>query len=557
MKRRFFNGRPSLFCIVACSIWWMGCGGLAGKSDSLPPQVVWSEVDPELPAPPQPRGWLELVPIGGQSHGGMSAAEISAYDVGSKRLFTVNGNVGAIDIQDISNPQAPILVKTVSLKHLGGPTSVAAAHGMIAAAVAASKKSEKGHVVFLDSTGKILNTVQVGYEPDMVTFTPDGKRLLVANEGEPVQDYSFDPPGSISLIDVAEGPDGITAANVMELGFEQFNSQRKSLDSSIRIFGKNATVSQDLEPEYIAVSADSKTAWVVCQENNAIAVVDLEAKKVTKLIGLGFKDHSLDGNWLDVSDEDEKIRIRPWPVKGMYQPDGIAAFEVDGKTWLVTANEGDQREYTGFSEKVRVKDLKLNPAVFPQANELQKKRNLGRLQVTSALGDSDGDGQFEEIYSYGGRSFSIWSADVEQVYDSGDQFERFLAAQHPDHFHSDHESLNFDDRSDNKGCEPEGVTIGVVDGRPYVFIVLERIGGVMVYDVSSPQAPIFETYVNTRNFADGTGDSGPEGVLFLAPEKSPTGRPLLIISYEISGTTRFFDIQSRHDVTALSGNSEK
>ncbi|WP_437225114.1 choice-of-anchor I family protein [Planctomicrobium sp. SH661] len=505
------------------------------------------DADPELPAPPQPRGQLQLFPLGGHEHGGASGAEISAYDVHSMRLFTVNGAADSLDIQNIADPTAPQLITSVSLKDLGRPTSVSARQGMIAVSVLPDEHARKGSVLFLTEDGDVIKKLEVGYGPDMLTFSPDARWLLVANEGEPDSDYAFDPPGSISLIDVRKGPAMTEQADVVSIGFEKFNKLREALAPSIRIYSHSESVAQDLEPEYIAVSADSRTAWVTCQENNAIAVIDMESREVTQLKGLGFKDHSIAGQGLDASDEDGKIRIRPWPVRGMYEPDGIASFQIDGRTYLATANEGELREYRALNEQKRVKDLALNVQNFPQGKELKEEPNLGRLRVSNAFGDHDNDGVFEELFSAGTRSFSIWSADVEQVFDSGNQFERYLAHAHPQHFNSEHEALNFDDRSDNKGCEPESVTTGVIDGGTYAFIVLERMGGVMVYDVTSPHSPVFESYTNTRGFDGTVGDTGPEGVLFITAEQSPIGKPLLVVSYEISGTTRIFECRQNQN----------
>lgn len=383
----------------------------------------------------------------------------------------------------------------------------------------------------------------------MLTFTPDAKTILTCNEGEPTSDYKRDPEGSVSLIDIGGGVASLTQKHVTTVDFRGFNERRKELDPSIRIFGPKATVAQDLEPEYVAVSPDGKTAWVVLQENNALGVIDLASQQVTALVGLGFKDHSRAGNGLDASNKDKAVRIRPWPVRGMYQPDAIAAYEAGGETYLVTANEGDSRKYSPFSEQVRVQDLKLDSKAFPNAGEVQKNSNLGRLEVTNQLGDQDGDGKFEELYAFGGRSFSIWSADGKLVYDSGDEFERILAEKHPAHFNANHDSAEADDRSDDKGPEPEGLTLGRLNGSTYAFIGLERDGGILIYDITDPERPVFENYVSTRNF-DGqhalgtTGDCAPEGLLFIPAQQSPNGEPLLVVAYEMSGTTRIYRIET-------------
>jgi hypothetical protein len=325
------------------------------------------------------------------------------------------------------------------------------------------------------------------------------------------------------------------------------------LDPSIRIYGKNATVAQDLEPEYIAVSHDSQTAWVTLQENNALAIVDLKARRVTSLVALGFKNHALAGLGLDGSRDDRVIGIQPWPVWGMYQPDAIAAFRDGNATYLVTANEGDVREYAGLNaagtEAVEIEDIVLDPSAFPQAATIQHRTlGIGRLKVTSFNGDLDHDGDYDRLFPFGGRSFSIRSADGSLVFDSGEALERLTAAAHPANFNASSTNNTLDDRSDDKGPEPEGVTVAQLFGRRYLFVLLERIGGVVVYELTDPAAPRFVQYINTRNFSatPGTvaaGDLGPEGARVIPAELSPNGRPLLMVSNEVSGSLRIFEIQ--------------
>lgn len=537
--------------LLFCQLLLVGCPtplDLAGDRSAADSPASNSERS--VPEAPQARKSVRLVPLGRFRHGGFgkSAAEILAYHPGSKRLFVVNAEAGAIDVLSIADPERPEKLRPVDVQSLGTPTSVAVHGDVIAASVASKDKRRRGRVVFLSSDGKIRKTLTVGYEPDMLTFTRDGRWLLVANEGEPTEDYAFDPEGTISQIDVSGGVDAIGESSIATLDFRRFNDQADLFEQGIRIFGPKATVAQDLEPEYIAVAPDSKTAWVVCQENNAVGIIDLEAKRIVKLVGLGFKDHSREGNGFDASDKDKQIRIRPWPVWGMYQPDAVAAFSVDGRTFLITANEGKDRTYAGFNERVRVADLKLDPAAFPNARDLQQRENLGRLRVTRAHGDDDGDGLHERLFVFGGRSFSIWTDSVEQVFDSGDQFERIVAANHPGHFNSNHEKNNFDGRSDAKGPEPEGLTVANIEGRTIAFIGLERIGGILIYDVGNPNRPVFEDYVNPRTFTGkpaeaGEDDLGPEGLLFIPKEKSPVDAPLLAVSHEVSGTTRIYRVE--------------
>ncbi|MEM8533390.1 MAG: choice-of-anchor I family protein, partial [Chloroflexota bacterium] len=277
------------------------------------------------------------------------AAEIATYDPISQTLFVVNANEETVDLLDISEPLTPTLETTIVLSEYGEvANSVAFQDNLLAVAVENEDTQANGTVVFFERDGSFLNSIEVGPLPDMLTFTPEGQKVLVANEGEPSDDYTNDPEGSISVIDISEGVGDLGPEDVTTIGFTDFNTdgpRNGELDEEIRIFGPNATVAQDLEPEYITVSADSETAWVSLQENNALAILDLTDNTVTSLVGLGTKDHSVEGNGLDASDEDGGINIANWPLLGMYQPDAIATYEVDDTNYVITANEGDAREY--------------------------------------------------------------------------------------------------------------------------------------------------------------------------------------------------------------------
>lgn len=496
----------------------------------------------------EPTGAIALTPLGTYQTGlyDEGAQEIAAYDPVSRTLFVVNAQAATVDIIDISEPMTPTRTAQIDATAYGSQAnSVDVLSGIVAVAVENEDITANGSVVFFDRDGDFLKQVTVGVLPDMVTFSPDGQHVLTANEGQPNDDYTVDPEGSVSVIDISGG---VATATVTTLGFTHFNGV--PLDPRIRIFGPGSTASQDLEPEYIAVSADSTRAWVTLQENNALGVINLETMTVTQLIALGYKDHNLPGWGLDASNQDDAINIANWPVRGMYMPDGIAAYEVGGNTYLVTANEGDARDYKGFSEQTRVADLVLDPAIFPNAAALQENEALGRLLTTTATGDLDGDNVHEAIYAFGGRSFTIWNAAGKQLYDSGDSFERITAGAFPEEFNSNNaENDTFDNRSDDKGPEPEGVTLGEIGGRTYAFVGLERIGGVMVYDVTNPSAPTFVQYVNPRDFtgdaeADTAGDLGPEGILFIPGTDSPTGAPLLVVANEVSGSTTVYGIGS-------------
>lgn len=884
---------------------------------------------------------------------GDSAAEIVAHDPESQRLFVVNASDSTVDVLDINDPSSIAYLGSLDMSDLGSaPNSVDIYDGVVAVAIENDDKQEPGVAAFFDIDGNLINFVEVGSLPDMLTFTPDGTKVVVANEGEPNDEYDVDPEGTVSIIDLSAGVDGLTQDDVIQVDFNAFNDAE--LDESVRIFGPNATVAQDVEPEYVAISADSSTAYVTMQENNALAIVDLDAGEAFDIVGLGFKNwnaphatmdfypmedlpllgetetgqeillggfsglhyegtddeglmyftthpdtspradmmalddtpvrpvifpdyeslwvsivldpstgevfvdqvtyltdadgnpitglhnipgteklanvdetpvdlagnllesdplggdmegivraddgtywmvdeyrpsiyhfeedgtlvnrfvpegandnelgvevgietlpavlgqrranrgfeavaidgdtlyafvqspldnpdtdddanskashftriiefdaaagvttgqylYKLDGNgsdkigdavslgngeflvierdsatgpdsakniyhinlenatnfhefnpaWvgpdgglelqselglaraginpvqkslyvdlatlgyhfddkpegltfidentlavindndfgltgefdpstgmlgeedaftppvlgiihlkpmgIDVSNRDDAVALFRWPIKGMYQPDSIVSYEVDGETFLVTANEGDARDYDGYSEEVRVADLALDWAAFPNAPLLQQDENLGRLKTTTANGDADGDGLFEEIYAYGGRSFSIWNADGELVFDSASDVAEITSSIYPDNFNSNGENDSFDDRSDDKGAEPEALAIGEIDGRHYAFIGLERIGGIMAYDVTNPYAPEFQYYVNNRDFdpslaLEEAGDLAPEGIAFIHADDSPTGEPMLAVGNEFSGTVTMFEI---------------
>jgi len=470
---------------------------------------------------------IELVEAG-RYYG--AVAEISAYDPITKRLF-VTGEGSDVEVLDLSNPASPMLVDSLPYD----ATSVAVKNGVLAVAVPdPTDKTLNGQVYLYDDLASLENPVgvEVGALPDMLAFTPDGRRILVANEGE--RGDLVDPEGSVSIIDISRG---IAKANEKKATFERFNNQRDRLVAQgVRIFPDAQSVAQDLEPEYIAISNDGKTAWITLQENNSIAILHIPAATFFQIIPLGLKDHNLPGNALDASDRDGKINIQIWPVYGMYMPDGIAAYQIAGETYLITGNEGDDRGENG-----RVSSLTLDPTVFPDAATLQKSANLGRLNVSTIDGDANGDGLYEKLYSYGARSFSIWNASGQQVFDSGDQFEQLTSAFTPSLFNTDAgDPALFDTRSDNKGPEPEGVAVGDIDGRNYAFIGLERAGGgVMVYEVSNPRSPSFVQYVRSDQ------DVAPESLLFVSAQESPSRIPMLVVTNEVSKTTTIYEIHSR------------
>lgn len=480
-----------------------------------------------------------------------SSTEIVVHDAATQRLFTISSLTDVFDIINFSNPTTPTVIQTVNMAPYGGITSIAVKNGIIAVASPNGTNPQgNGSVVFFDINGVFLKQLNVGVLPDMITFTPDGTKVMTANEGEPNDAYTVDPEGSISIIDVptltVAGIQALTQTNVTTLGFTQFNGMEATLATTGgRKVKSTSTLAQDLEPEYIAISPDSQKAWVSCQENNSIIEVNLATKALTGIWGLGKKDMSLPGNGFDASDNNGEVLIANWPVKAYYNPDAMASYKIGNTNYLVTANEGDEKDLGGFSERTTVgaNGYGLDSTIFPNASILKASHNLGRFRVTNVNGNTDGDADFEEIHALGARSFSIFNTDTKQlVYDSGDQFERHTAAYHPLIFNADNEANGAKSRSRAKGPEPEGVTLGIIGTQTFAFITLERTGGVMVYNVTDPNNVTFVDYKHSRSTSAFGGDNGPEGITYIPSANMNNGKGYVIVANEISGTLSMYEV---------------
>lgn len=459
--------------------------------------------------------------IGSIKIGGEAAAEISAYCEKTKRLFTVNNSgVNQIDVIDITDPTKPTKIGQINLaSYEGAANSVSVFDGKLAVALeSTTNKQANGKVVVFNTNDySLIKQVTVGALPDMITFSPDGKFIMTANEGEPNTDYSQDPNGTISIIETS-------TYTVTTLDFASFSSQAATLaKDGFRISKAAKSFAQDIEPEYITISDDSKTAWVTLQENNGVAKVDLTSKTITAIYPLGLKDFNTAENAIDVSDSDDKIAFNPWKVKGMFMPDAISHFTSNNVPYFVTANEGDAREYTANTDIKRMKSMKLDATVFPDAATLKLDANLGRLNLVADMGDTDGDGDLDEMVSFGARSFSIWNGNTGKiVYDSKNDVDK-----------KTYELGTYDDkRSDDKGSEPEAVVVAKMGNQNILFVGLERSDAFMTYDVTNPTSP---QYLQTVK----TGDA-PEGVLFIPASKSPTKRSLIVVSSEGDGTIKIY-----------------
>ena len=526
------------------------------------------------------------------------AAEIVAYQASKKWIYAINssGDAAVVNIIPADTFDTAALVQdnegivnttnlgtaitlTLNDNTSGDANSIAIDENnqLLAVAMAAKSVGEAGQVAFYDISGDtpiFIKNVTAGFLPDMVTFSHDGAKVVVANEGEPNGDYSIDPQGSISIINVN---DGVIADNATNIDFTAYNDKQSELEALGLVFANptgrtingnliNTTVAMDLEPEYVSISKDNKYAYVSIQENNGLAIVNLEDNSL-ELKGLGFKDWS--SLQIDASDKDGGVNFKSYPgLYGMYQPDTISSFSWKGANFIVSANEGDAREYffdttneadciakggvdfdeddgcLAYIDESRVEDLTL-AANFDYLNN--DDNDIGRLKVTTVKGDNNNDGQYESLYAYGARSFTIWDSNGLVVFDSGDDIGRITASVHGEAFNNNEDENKGDTRSDDKGAEPEALTIGTIGERTFAFIGLERMGGIMIYDITNPYDVQFEDYFYNRGLIAGaeiTGDLAPEGMTFIPREQSATGEPLLIIGNEISGSIAVWEVSA-------------
>ena len=568
---------------------------LAGSIASITAATIFFGAHPTLAAPPTATTTLDLIPLGTfTGSGGLAASEIVAFDSTSKQLFINNGALNRIDIVDISTPATPNLIRSVDMGVYGrGVQSVTVGNGIVAAAVDVApvvssdgrQTASNGLIVLMDTTGRILRTVGVGTLPDHVSFTPDKKTILVAGEGEPIcslengntpaleakdSTLASDANGTVSLIDVSNGA---TNATVTTLDFSSFD-KTALLAEGVRVYFPGSTAAQDLEPEYITTNAAGTRAYVTLQEANAIAIVDLVNKSILDVAPLGYKDWGAAGLVIDTSDKDNQaltgasMNLQSYtgvPLKGMYLPDTIASMQRNGETFLLTANEGDDRDYTCFTEKFRLGDSSLatNWSTGTVSSLLNTNAKLARLNTTNAFPTK---AAFDAIYTYGGRSFSIWNSSGALVWDSGSQIEEIIARDYPTAFNSDSsdaaassllmvqgQAARIDGRSDDKGPEPEALAVGTIGAQTFAFVGLERMGGIMVYDVSNPASPSFVRYKNAaleglaltpaNNTTPGSYDVSPEGMVFVPAAASPNNKPMLIVANELSGTTTMYEVR--------------
>ena len=430
-----------------------------------------------------------------------------------------------------------------------------------------------GKILLYSIDGTFIDAANVGNLPDMVKFTEDGMTVLSANEGEPDDDYVKDAEGTVSIIELN---DDKSVKQVTTLGFNDV-----TVDSDVRI-KPGATAPQDLEPEYLAINEAGTKAWVSLQENNAMAIVDITAKKITGVKSLGAIDLSQQA--IDIADDEVANPVAaPANIYALYQPDTIATYSVGGQDYVVTANEGDDREYDAWEDLVKANDLEDENGTSLLSAELQAAildTDSKKLRVFADLG-ADENGTYNALYMAGGRSFSIWDAEGNLVFDSGAQFEAKLAAEYAAHFNTEVDDTDdagdiadldadgiaydligedayffapVDARSLKKGCEPEALAVASIGEKHFAYIGLEKMGGFFVYDVTDPTAPTMVEYNNDINYSakpSEAGDLAPEGMKVFTQDDST----YLAIANELSSTLAIYALAEDGKATKMSSLS--
>ena len=540
-----------------------------------------------------------------------ASAEIVTYDDCSDRLFVVNAEAGSVDVLAM-DASSEIITKehTIDLSPaaadagfaLGDANSVSTNNCKLAIALQADNKQAPGVIALFDYDAEIgeaafTNTYLAGALPDMVSFSDDGMLLLAANEGEPSDDYSVDPEGSVTIVDLSGGESDSDAV-ITQIGFTDYNAgqaKHGELPATLRLPGPAGTsVAQDLEPEYLAIT-DAGKAYVALQENNALAIIDLATKTVDGFADLGLKPwDAASGNQLDVSNKDNHIgNFDSYEqLVGLYMPDTIVSFTQDGNNYLVTANEGDGREYIyestqydcvdaghdwdgddynpasteyitelddciSFTDEGRGDDLNVD-ALHPLAtNVADGDLTVSRIKVVM---DNENIGADDNILTFGARSFSIWDEAGELVFDSGDMIAKKVFELDSENFNSTNDTNDSaDSRSDDKGIEPEAVEVAKINDRTYIFVGLERMGGIMVFDATNVEAPVYQSYINNRDFTadvctlvdpdedrECSNDTYNPAAKDLAPESieyfTRNDGHFIAVGNEVSGTTTVFEI---------------
>jgi hypothetical protein len=468
---------------------------------------------------------------------------------GLTERFQIDLNTGNTGLAGLSS------VSGVALDPLGRSFGVAGV-------IPTDNTGTLGKLAFFNyNTGAVIGTINAGYHPDSVRFSDDGMKIYVANEGE-FKPGAAQAAGSLSIVDVSS----ITSGNLGTLPglvASTFDFSPANLGSGASLSGiRNSNVAavgtsgtfinsvpnftlvgnQDagaLEPEFVTISQGK--AFVTLQDNNAIGVFDLGTNKWEKINNLGTVTMTIDGSDTDL------LKVTTGTVKGLHMPDTIASFVVAGKTYLVTANEGDAR--VDDRDVSRFGDVGGNDSMVPildanypaTATGVRANGALGRLNVSRIDGDTDNNGKIDDVTAIGTRSFSIWEVQGDntlvRTHDSG-PLDGLLNTLDTGAYNMNRgTTAQFDTRSDDKGVEPEGLTIFSVDGKTLLALMLERQNGVLLYDITDPNSPLYLDYINTYGSGVAGADPNdrlvsPEGSLYISAADSPTGTSLLLVGYE-------------------------
>jgi hypothetical protein len=421
-----------------------------------------------------------------------------------------------------------------------------------------------GKIVVFDTNGKVLSSADVlGVLPDSVTFAPNGTTALVAIEAQPVcakddpataakeeTDYTkaSDPVGGVTVVDLSN-----PAAPVLRFaGFDQFTVAEMKA-KGIAVSSVVNDVSKDFEPEFVS-AADNNYAYVTIQEANAIGKLNI-GTATFESITRAFES-KVANVARDTSDRDSGAGPRTYRnVVGASQPDAIAGFTVGSGQYFLTANEGDAREYTCLNDDLRASALKVDARRFPQWKTLSGNAELGRAKVNPTMGDKDGDGDIDTIHLRGSNSMTMYRNGV-VIWDSGDLLDQIqikafgVANINGSHsLSSDKSTMNYvgQDRSDDKGAEPEGVAVGVVGDRRIAILGLERMSALAIFDITQPRNPVFQEWLQMlptkATPAKDVKYWSPEGIVFVPANKSPSGKALIITSYELSGSLSIHQIE--------------
>lgn len=468
-----------------------------------------------------------------------------SYDYTVDQLYSVNQEQLGFDIIDYSDVFKPNFKQTVDVSgFINHIRSIESASGFVFVAGDGSSPQIPGKLLIYNSNGVYRKQLSLGATPDRMRFSKDDIILIIANEGIPDSSYVTDPPGTINIINTVSGINFITQADVKTVGFTLLDTV--AYDSLIHIYDNAGQLpSQDLEPEAIAFSADSQKAFVILQENNALAVIDIPSATIDEIYGLGYRDHSSEG--LDASDLSANIKIETYQrLYGIHQPSDLETFEHMGAQYVFTVNQGAPREYAGFDETIRVKNQPVDPSKFITLSPLLNDTALGRLKVSSAFGDRNGDFLHDSLLAFGSRSVSIWDSTGTEVWNSGNAIASIIAGLHPAEFNSSAGDNNsFKQRSDDMGAEPNALAIGEVDGKRYAFFSLYQMGGIFIYDISNPLNPQFIMYELNRNFSVAAddplaGDLGPTDLEFVPANRTPLNIALLFVANDVSGTISLY-----------------